>query len=266
MHKSSVDGRVIRLEVAASTNDLAKRMAMEESGPLPVVIRADRQTSGRGRGANRWWSDEGSLTFSVLLDPLSRGLTDRQTPLTSLASAVAVAEVVAEWIDRGEVAIRWPNDVEIDGRKVSGILPEQVNTPEGARLVIGIGLNVRSRLDEAPEEVRRMAAALEEFRDRRLGAEDQEAIFAAVLDRLDNALDRLGRDDPALARAWADRDPLLGEAVRLDVGGTIVDGVGRGIGPDGGLRIDVAGAIRTFYGGRVLRDGGLTQSRKDAEL
>ena len=246
--------RVIRLDEVGSTNDHAKRMAMEgESGALPVVIRADRQTSGRGRGANAWWSDGGSLTFSVLLDPRERGLEDRQTPLTSLAAAVAVAEAVSGWVDRGVIAIRWPNDVEIDGRKVAGILPEGVNTPKGARLVIGIGLNVRSRLDEAPDDVRAMAAALEEFSDRRLGAEDQEAIFEGVLEQLEGAIDRLGRDDPTLAEAWADRDQLLGKAIRLDVGGAIVEGVGQGIGPDGGLRIMEAGVVRTVYGGRVLR-------------
>ena len=254
MADSRFKNRVIRIEETASTNDLAKRLASEEGvGPLPMVIRADRQTSGRGRGANAWWSDGGSLTFSVLLDPVARGLADRHTPLTSMAAAVAVVEAIGPRIDRGSVAIRWPNDVEIDGRKVAGILPERVNTPRGPRLVIGIGLNVRSRLDEAPAEVRRVAAALEEFADFGLGPADQEIIFGAILGRLDDAIDRLGRDDPALAESWAGLDQLLGMPVRLDVGGTIVEGIGRGIGPDGGLRIEESGAIRTIYGGRVLR-------------
>jgi len=80
----------IRLDEAESTNDLAKRMAADPDGPRPSrVVRADRQTKGRGRGENAWWSDQGSLTFSALLDPRTIGLEDRHTPLTSLASAVA---------------------------------------------------------------------------------------------------------------------------------------------------------------------------------
>ena len=56
--------------------------------------------------------------------------------------------------------IRWPNDVEVDGRKLGGILPERVMTPNGPRVLIGIGLNVLTRVGDAPAEVGKMAVAL----------------------------------------------------------------------------------------------------------
>ena len=207
-----VPWHVVRLDLVESTNDLAKQMASDPgSAPeLPIVLIADRQTRGRGRGANAWWSDPGSLTFSVLLDPAAIGLADRHVPLTSLATAVAVVDAVGPLLNRGELRIRWPNDVEIDGRKIAGILPERVNTPGGPRLVVGIGLNVRSRLDDAPADVRAMAAALAEFADRDLTAEDQQTIFDALLGRLDDGLARLARDDESLATRWAELDQLLG--------------------------------------------------------
>jgi BirA family biotin operon repressor/biotin-[acetyl-CoA-carboxylase] ligase len=248
---------VIRLGEVGSTNDLAKQHALNPVDPptSPLVFRADRQTRGRGRGANNWWSDSGSLTFSVLLDPLAFGLEDRHTPLSSLATAVAVIETVEPWVDRGSVALRWPNDVEIDYRKIAGILPEQINGPFGPRLIIGIGLNVRSRLDDAPDEVRRMAASLAEFADPPPTADDQEAIFAALLGGLEHALALLSRDDPGLARRWTELDQLRGLPVRVDLGAEVVSGIGCGIGPDGGLRVEIASGERILYGGRVLREG-----------
>src|SRR5690606_15284394 len=165
-------------------------------------------------------------------------------------------DAIGPWVGRGALRIRWPNDVEIDGRKVAGILPERLNVPGGPRLIIGIGLNVRSRLDDAPGEVRRMAASLAEFADHPPTAEDQEAIFHVLLERLGIVLGLLARDDAGLARRWAELDQLFGSPVRIDLGGEVVAGVGRGIGPDGGLRIDDGRGVRAFYGGRVLRAGG----------
>lgn len=247
--------QVVRLDRVGSTNDLAKQWAGDPgtAPDLPVVLIADRQTRGRGRGANAWWSDPGSLTFSVLLDPAAIGLTDRHVPLTSLATAVAVVDAVGPLLCRGELRIRWPNDVEIDGRKIAGILPERINTPGGPRLVVGIGLNVRSRLDDAPADVRAMAAAVAEYCDRDLTAEDQRDLFDALLGRLDDGFARLAGDDEALATRWVELDQLLGSAVRIDLGGSIVEGVGRGIAADGALLIDDGQSLRRIYGGRVLR-------------
>jgi BirA family biotin operon repressor/biotin-[acetyl-CoA-carboxylase] ligase len=248
---------VVRLDEVESTNDLARQLALapDSPSPCPIVLRADRQTRGRGRGMNSWWSDEGSLTFSVLLDPVAIGLEDRHTPLSSLATALAVVDAIAPRVASGSIRIRWPNDVEIDGRKVCGILPERVNSPAGPRLIIGIGLNVRSRLDDAPDEVRRMAASLAEFADPPPTADDQEAIFAALLGGLEHALALLSRDDPGLARRWTELDQLRGLPVRVDLGAEVVSGIGCGIGPDGGLRVEIASGERILYGGRVLREG-----------
>ncbi|RUL88935.1 biotin--[acetyl-CoA-carboxylase] ligase [Tautonia sociabilis] len=248
---------VRRLDEVDSTNDLARRLATGSDGSArpPLVLRADRQTRGRGRGANAWWSDEGSLTFSALLDPTAIGLLDRHTPLCSLAAAVAVVDAISPRVDRGRLAIRWPNDVEIDGRKVAGILPERINGPEGPRLIIGIGLNVRTRLDDASAEVRRMAGSLAEFAGIPLEPDDQEAIFADLIELLRGSLQLLSEDAADLSRRWAELDQLLGRPVRVDLGRKIVAGIGAGIGPDGGLRIDTGSGPQTVYGGRVLRDG-----------
>ncbi|HEX8199227.1 MAG TPA: biotin--[acetyl-CoA-carboxylase] ligase, partial [Isosphaeraceae bacterium] len=66
--------------VLASTNDLARELLAEGATELPLVVRADRQTRGRGRGAHLWWSDTGSLTFTLGIDPAAHGLRAEHEP------------------------------------------------------------------------------------------------------------------------------------------------------------------------------------------
>ena len=85
---------VVRRPVVDSTNDLAKSMLLQGLDELPLLIWADRQTLGRGRGANQWWSDEGSLTFTIVLDPTAHGLRVDQEPRLALMTAVAVIKAI----------------------------------------------------------------------------------------------------------------------------------------------------------------------------
>ena len=120
---------------------------------------ARHQTAGRGRGKHTWWSAEGALTFSVLLEPSTLGIHTRSWPQLSLATAVAICDALAVELRQYEVAsamprIKWPNDVLIDGRKVCGILIESPAQPGVRRrcLVVGIGVNVNNSWKTAPAE------------------------------------------------------------------------------------------------------------------
>jgi len=229
-----------------STNDVAKEWALRgaEAPRPPFVVRAARQTRGRGRGANAWWSDSGGLTLTAVLEPRRLGLPDKKAPLISLAAAVAVVEAVRPWLERGAIGIRWPNDVEIDDHKIAGILPEQINRPEGPCLLIGIGLNVDSRFKGAPEEVRALAASLADFRDPPLSVREAEQLFE---------LQRLAADDPRLPERWRAWDRLRDRPVRIDLEGRLLEGVARGIAADGALIVETADGSRPIHGGRVLR-------------
>src|SRR5207237_728418 len=103
-----------------------------------------------------WWSDGGSLTFTIALDPSAHGLRSEHEPRLALATAVAIIDAIASWGLSEVPGIRWPNDIEVGGRKLGGILPERLDTPMGPRLLIGIGVNVASQMADAPEAVRRM--------------------------------------------------------------------------------------------------------------
>jgi BirA family biotin operon repressor/biotin-[acetyl-CoA-carboxylase] ligase len=137
-----------------STN--ARLLARAEAGAgSGTVIAAERQTAGRGRMGRAWFSAPGdSLTFSLLWR-FPRGT---QLGGLSLAVGVALADTLRSLGVSG-VALKWPNDLLLDGRKLAGVLIELVSgAPHAA--VIGVGLNLRLPAD-MPEDLRAQAAALE---------------------------------------------------------------------------------------------------------
>jgi BirA family biotin operon repressor/biotin-[acetyl-CoA-carboxylase] ligase len=241
---------LIERDEIASTNDLARELALGDESALPLVIRASRQTRGRGRGSNTWWSDDGSLTFTLLIDPRVHDLGIEHEPKLALAMAVAIVEAIDALDPHAPVGIRWPNDVEISGRKVGGILPERVETPLGPRLLVGVGLNVTTDLSQAPTRVRGMAVALHEVCARPVEARD---LFHAILEAFGRVIVRLACHDAGLAARWDELDQLRGGWVKIDQGPRTVTGVGRGIDPDGALCLESNGELLRVFGGQVLR-------------
>jgi BirA family biotin operon repressor/biotin-[acetyl-CoA-carboxylase] ligase len=252
---------MIARDVVESTSDLARELVAEDSDDLPLAVWAARQTRGRGRGENSWWSDAGSLTFTIAIDPASHGIGVEQESRLALATAVAVIDAVAATAPGVSPGIRWPNDVEVDGRKLGGILPERVMTPRGPRILIGIGLNVATRLGDAPAEVGRMAVALTQLRESPPTRDDLESLLRAILDRIGAILPRLADDDLHLAECWDRLDTLRDRKVRVDLGPRIVAGTGRGIDATGALCLAVDREIVRIVGGRVLREPGIETGR-----
>jgi BirA family biotin operon repressor/biotin-[acetyl-CoA-carboxylase] ligase len=207
----------LHLRETTSTNDRARALAAA-GAPQGTLVTAASQTAGRGRQGRTWSAPPGrALLMSVVLrDP------GRMLPL---AAAVAVAETAGP-----DAAIKWPNDVLLDGRKVAGILAEA--RPQDGWAVLGIGLNVAVRPTDLPEELRATAATL--------GLEPRDV--EGVLERLLGALERaLALDTPALLDAWRTRDALRGRAVAWAGG----EGIAAGIDGDGRLVVEVAGGGRT---------------------
>src|SRR5947209_1149659 len=153
--------RLLRYPSLDSTNDEGLRLAAAGAIEGPTLILADRQTGGRGRGSNAWWSDEGSLVFTLVFDPRRRGIGPDRTPLVALAGARAIVRGLGPWM-RSRPSIRWPNDVEVEGRKLAGLLCEEAWETHDPLVLLGVGINVETRLDEAPAEVRARATTLAE--------------------------------------------------------------------------------------------------------
>ncbi len=237
-----------------STSDRARELVLDGGPALPLLVWARSQSRGRGRGSRRWWSDRGSLTFTVAIDPQLYGLSLVHEPRIALATAVAIIDALGDLaLAVPSIGIRWPNDLEAAGGKLGGILSEQIETERGRRLLIGIGLNVLSDLGGAPAEVRRMAVSLAELRDEPLSEELIPQFLTAILTRLESVLVQLASDDASLAKRWEQLDHLRDRWVTVDLGASIVAGWGRGIDAEGALCLEVDNRRTRLFGGQVLR-------------
>ncbi len=244
----------IDLDETTSTSDVARKLVIEGLIPVPLVVRAKRQTAGRGRGSHSWWSDEGSLTFTAAVDPGALGLRLQDQYRASLAAGVALVDALPEFAPSQTLGIRWPNDIECQGKKLAGILCELVQTSNGSRLLVGIGLNVRTNFEKAPEEIQSMATSLSILAGETIGPEHNAPIVLRTLERLLVCLEMLASGDSYLTTRWSALDLLEGTDVAIDQAGVIVRGRACGIGVDGSLRLrtEERGLIE-IRGGQILR-------------
>jgi BirA family biotin operon repressor/biotin-[acetyl-CoA-carboxylase] ligase len=221
----------LHLRAVGSTNERAKALAAA-GAPHGTLVTADEQTAGRGRQGRSWHAPPGrALLASILV----RGLTDTAAPVP-LTAAVAVCEA-CEALGSGPCAIKWPNDVWIERRKVAGILVEA--RPGEGWTVIGMGLNVSTAREEFPPEVREFATSL------RISA-GLDVTPTEALEALLCAFERrLADPSEALLEAWGARDALRGVAVRWAEG----EGTAAGVSSTGALLVDTAE-------GRTLLDAG----------
>ncbi|MFA5013702.1 MAG: biotin--[acetyl-CoA-carboxylase] ligase [Candidatus Paceibacterota bacterium] len=142
-----------KFEAVASTSDEAKKLALSGAEPWTVVV-ANEQTGGHGRKGDEWFSPTGGLYFSIIL-PKSN-IEDLQT-LTILAAFI-IAKTIKE-IYGLEPLIKLPNDVLLNGKKICGILTENIIDKEIKTSVMGIGLN--TNIKELPAELKGIATSLE---------------------------------------------------------------------------------------------------------
>ena len=201
----------LHLRETTSTNDRARALAAA-GAPHGTLVTAGAQTAGRGRQGRTWSAPPGrALLMSLVLRAPGRMLP--------LAAAVAVAEAAGPG-----AAIKWPNDVLLDGRKVAGILAEA--RPQDGWAVLGIGLNVAVRPEDLPADLRTTAGTLG------LEPRDVEPVLARLLAALERAL---ALETLALLDAWRARDALRGR----DVGWAGGHGRAAGIDGDGRLVVDL---------------------------
>jgi len=153
--KTTLFGKnIIYYEEANSSNDIAKKTALTaEEGTIVVV---EQQTSGRGRLGRQWASPKGGVWFSIILKPRIALAKASRLTLTFGLSVVKTIRMLG--ID---AKIKWPNDVVIDGKKVSGILTEvEAEIDAVDYVVIGIGINVNMSLKDIPESLRENSTTL----------------------------------------------------------------------------------------------------------
>jgi len=138
---NQINFRIKHLQETMSTNEDVKIAAVsgEDEG---FAVLAARQTAGKGRQGKQWISPEGNMYLSFLLRP-NCPMVD--VGFYAFVTALAVCDAVLEFVPNADIQLKWPNDVLVDGKKISGILLESSPAPNGVVewLVIGAGINVK---------------------------------------------------------------------------------------------------------------------------
>jgi len=243
--------------VTDSTNDRARELA-EAGAPGGTVVTAREQTAGRGRQGRVWTAPEGkALLYSAILRPL-----DERHLLLPLSVPLAVCAAAEELRPGVRCQVKWPNDIWLEERKLSGILLEA--KPQESWAVIGIGLNLTIAPREFPPDLRQPATSL--FAPATGGRGESERSLPAVApaglpptpsivaEALNRHLDHwVEASDEEVLAEWRRRDGLRGREISWDEGKS--SGVADGIDDRGNLVVALAA------GGRAVLGSGEVQIR-----
>lgn len=245
LRTSFVGRRAIYRRSVTSTMEVACGEA-ETGVPEGAVVIADEQTAGRGRLGRQWVSPPGSnLYLSVILRPPATHL--RQL---SIICPLAICQAVEE-VTGLAAKIKWPNDVLVAARKVSGVLLDAELVGDRVQYAVaGIGLNVN--FDPSTyEELRDIATSLK----RELGREvSREAVLAALLNHLEQLYQAALRGED-VEQAWKERLDTLGRRVQVHFADRVEEGVAADTDSDGALilRRDDGTTVRIEAGEVTLR-------------
>lgn len=235
-----------------STNTEAQAWARNGADEGSVVV-TEYQSEGRGRHGRPWTADRGTnLMFSTVLRP---SLAPDELGLVIVAAGVAVAEAVDAFVAPHRAAIKWPNDILLEGRKTCGMLLESAfsggradaDAPEF--VILGIGLNVNQTA--FPEELEDGATSLHLTVGRSV---PRAALFARLLHRLEQRYDQVltGEVEP-VRRGFSERMHRMQESVTLRFTGSerTISGRIQGITDTGSLRLETAEGNQIVHAGEV---------------
>ena len=234
------ESRIHFFETAGSTMDIARGLARKGCPDFTIVI-AETQTSGRGRMDRNWSSPEGGLYFTLVLRP---HIPPVMSPLVNFCTAFVLARTLKEFCGV-EARVKWPNDVLINGRKVSGMLSEMEAAGDQVSFVnIGIGINMNNDLpSDLPS-----ATSIKIITGK---ACSRKAFLSEFLDRLEN---RIHQPDMAnVIEEWKSCSATLGRQVRIISHQGVTTGKAVDVDPNGALLVRTAdGTIKKIYYGDCI--------------
>lgn len=218
-------------ESIPSTNERAKELAIAGCAEGQIVV-AEEQTAGKGRLGRGWLSPFAQGVFvSLVIRPRHVVLAD--APKFTLLSAVAVQRAIAQ-VCQLETKIKWPNDIEMEGKKLCGILVELGMEIDAIDYVIvGIGVNANIALDELPDDVKERATSLQEVVGHRI---DRVKIVRSILHYFEQLYEQVAQHGFATVielarrlsstigqhvRVLGQQEPWEGQAIHIDDDGSL---------------------------------------------
>lgn len=248
--KTKVIGkRIIYEEVLDSTNSYALYLAENGEKEGTCVI-CDYQIRGRGRKGRSWFSPKGkNLYLSIILRP---SIPFRSFFAIAFISCLSVYSLLREALSLF-ATLKWPNDVLVDGKKISGTLieiPKRFGEPDF--LVVGIGLNVNMRKEEIPEELKEKATSILIEK----GIEFERIyLIEELLERFEKYyMMLLHEGEKKIVELWENEARIKGKRVSVRDDDRVIEGICLGLNERGALVIDVGGRIEIVNAGDVEID------------
>ena len=208
---------------------------------LPLLITSDEQTAGRGRQSNTWWTGAGSLALSMLMDAKQHGLKPQTSAQLSLAIGYAAMQALraitqetltaTDTVAMPNIEIRWPNDVYVNDRKITGILIEM---PNMHHVIIGIGVNTNNTAADAPEEIRDRIVTLSDVLGQKI---DQDRFIVLLWREIMEIFNHFPSQLPQLIAKVEANLFQIGKMVNISCENEQISGKCRGLNQDGSLRV-----------------------------
>ncbi|QDS95149.1 Bifunctional ligase/repressor BirA [Roseimaritima multifibrata] len=233
-------------EATSSTNTWALNESVEADS-LPRLVVADSQTAGRGRLGRNWHSDQGTLTFSLRVSATALNLSSAVSPMIALAAGMGVADAIEHRLAPLRVQLKWPNDVYLGNRKIAGILVEATG-PKAERVVVGVGINIDTRFEQAAEPLSATATSLSEAATTGL---TRYELLPSVVQQIVARINQLNQQTSEFLDEYRTRCYLTGKTIRIERPDRIFTGTVQGVATDGGLTVVTPTGPETIYSGVI---------------
>lgn len=232
-------------EIDSTILEARRRADRGDLGPVWLI--AKTQTAGRGRRGRTWASLDGNLMATYLF---ATKRPPAEIALLSFATGLAIAESIDESIGAGRAALKWPNDVLIEGAKASGIMLDSGSLGDGgvwAALAFGVNLAV------APENLDQKTTSLRALLPPDAAAPEPLAFLTTLRPKLEAWSGRVDRDGfEPLRQAWLTRAHGLGQQARVVQGDQTLEGRVAGLTSRGELELDTPSGRRLIAAGDIF--------------
>jgi len=236
--------RLVFMQEVDSTNRVAQEALRQ--GARNGLFAAEYQSQGRGRRGRGWISPYASNLCFSLAWRFNTGVAALEG--LSLSVGLALREALAR-LGAGNIGLKWPNDLLVDGRKLGGILIELMGDAEGeCEVVIGVGLNLslpEVQLEAIDQPCIDLVSLLGERPSR-------NGLLAAIVEELLATLDRFEHQGfAAMREQWQQANAHRDAPIRLIAGAQEVHGICRGVDASGALLLESNGRIEAYHGGEI---------------
>ncbi len=203
-----------------------------------VVVIANKQTQGRGRRNNNWVSDEGNLYLSIRL---KKKIYKNHHFITYMIGIV-MYEIIKEYVSKPiKTIIKWPNDILIDNKKVSGILVEFLSYGSIIKdTIIGIGVNINNN----PKKIKKPSTYLKKYCNYTI---ENLELTKSILQEVDNWIEVLNNNKRLLLKEWMKRSVKLNSQIKFHYNDRIVSGIYKGISKDGSIEVLMENKKNNFF-------------------